>query len=421
MAFYNDPTTYDSKTDTFPADTNPYGIDAQDKVKLGNRENVGTGSVLDYKPRNFDKFAKSEYHVNNLSYPADLLGADNQYGGNYIIFYINVQEDSKVNVTGKANESSDYTPPNVAATSSGLQSAHRYESTSETGMAAVDLQVTAGAAVGVITTTLQGDVGGAGMNLLKGAATVRLAQKATSKTQRLRSAIALHTPNAINVSYGTSWEGADTAEAQLKMLRTGSQQDVKVNLLGGLGEVGKSIDVGLGSLLQQGTNLIGTGAAGGTSAALNDSSGFGNILSAINRQAANSKKEMLFKGVEFRSFAFEYKFAPRSAQELFLVRNIIKMFKFHMHPEYVQGSGHYQYVYPSEFDILYYNNGGESRHLPRYTSCVLESMDVNYTPNGNFTAFGGDSSTDGAPTEIHISLRFKELATLSKNEIADGY
>ena len=87
-----------------------------------------------------------------------------------------------------------------------------------------------------------------------------------------------------------------------------------------------------------------------------------------------------------------------------------------MHPEFTQGEGNYVYLYPSEFDVVYYNNGQENPHLPKYTSCVLQSMEVNYTGNGYFTSFAG-----GAPTHITITMTFKELAPLTKAEIAKGY
>jgi hypothetical protein len=41
-------------------------------------------------------------------------------------------------------------------------------------------------------------------------------------------------------------------------------------------------------------------------------------------------------------------------------------------------------------------------------------MVVNYSPNGQFTAF-----ENGMPTQINVTLTFKELATLTKEKIQD--
>jgi hypothetical protein len=45
-------------------------------------------------------------------------------------------------------------------------------------------------------------------------------------------------------------------------------------------------------------------------------------------------------------------------------------------------------------------------------TAVLTNMSVNYTPNGQFTTFGGEM--DGMPTHINITMTFKELGLLSK-------
>jgi hypothetical protein len=41
-------------------------------------------------------------------------------------------------------------------------------------------------------------------------------------------------------------------------------------------------------------------------------------------------------------------------------------------------------------------------------------MSVNYTPNGMFNTFD-----DGMPTQIDITLNFRELALLTKDKIKD--
>lgn len=352
-------------------------------------------SKLDYKHRAQDKLDKNTYDVTSLQYPKDLMGSNNEYGNNYIVFYINIQQDSVVgvNIDGLTNATID--DPNTVALTKGAQS----DSKVATGTNATLMAGAAGTAFkGLFTTSPSKAVGA----IIGGVATEAMllnSARQTRATKRLKATITLHNPNTISTSYQSSWEGEDTAKTQMAALRFGAVDNIAnaalAPMISGITEALKT--EGLGSYLQMQTG-----------------------------QAANSKKEMLFKGIEFREFDFTYRFAPRSWQELMMVQDIIKMFKFHMHPEYVQGTGNFLYLYPSEFDILYYNNGTENSNLPRYTSCILTSMNVDYTPNGNFTAFGGSLegssvATNGAPTEIAISLHFKELAHLSKKEIADGY
>src|SRR6056300_1652788 len=68
-------------------------------------ETGGDRGVNMYTPRgNASGFSRQSYDVENLSYPDDLFGLNgrmssstaNEYGGNYVVFYINVHQDSKL-------------------------------------------------------------------------------------------------------------------------------------------------------------------------------------------------------------------------------------------------------------------------------------------------------------------------------------
>jgi hypothetical protein len=166
-----------------------------------------------------------------------------------------------------------------------------------------------------------------------------------------------------------------------------------------------------------GSNVAGDGAINSiTAAALSQGlklPGTGGI-SKITGIAPNPRKEQVFKHVNFRNFTFDYQFYPRDIKEAENVLNIIYQFKYHMHPEF-KDANNFLYIYPSEFDIFYYNNGQENMNVNRHTSCVLTDMVVNYSPNGQFTAFA-----NGMPTQINVTLTFKELATLTKEKIQDN-
>ena len=91
------------------------------------------------------------------------------------------------------------------------------------------------------------------------------------------------------------------------------------------------------------------------------------------------------------------------------------MFKLHMQPEY-KDANNFLYIYPSEFDIVHYNGLDENLHLPRHTSCVLTDLSINYAPQSQFTSFEG-----GIPSQINISMTFKELVQMSKERIQEGF
>jgi hypothetical protein len=129
--------------------------------------------------------------------------------------------------------------------------------------------------------------------------------------------------------------------------------------------------------------------------------------------ALNPFREQIFQSVDTRTFKFDYKFLPRSGAESENVWRIINRFKFHMHPEL--SAGGLFYIYPSEFNIVYYYNNVPNPTLFNISTCVLENMTVDY---------GGQqwgSFNDGYPTEINISLKFVELEVLTKERINLGY
>ena len=84
-----------------------------------------------------------------------------------------------------------------------------------------------------------------------------------------------------------------------------------------------------------------------------------------------------------------------------------------MHPE--MSDGKLFFIYPSEFNITYYFGDNKNPYFHKFTTCVLESMDVSY---------GGDqfsSFRNGEPTEINMSLTFRELEVLTKTMINQGF
>lgn len=136
-------------------------------------------------------------------------------------------------------------------------------------------------------------------------------------------------------------------------------------------------------------------------------------LSASSKTSLNPFKEVIFESVDFRSFAFKYKFLPKNKQESEAVRNIIKLFKMHMHPE--MSKDKLFFIYPSEFQITYYFRSAENTYFHKLAPCALESMEVSYGGE-QFSSFD-----DGNPTEINMSLTFRELEILTKKMIDQGY
>lgn len=137
------------------------------------------------------------------------------------------------------------------------------------------------------------------------------------------------------------------------------------------------------------------------------------VVGSSAKVALNPFKEVLFEAIDFRTFNFKYRFFPKSEEEAKSVEKIIKLFKFHMHPDL--SSNKLFFIYPSEFEIAYYFNKDENLYFHRLKPCVLESMDVSYGGE-QFSSF-----FDGRPTEINVTLTFRETEILTKKQIRDGY
>jgi uncharacterized protein YcfJ len=358
-----------------------------------------------YTPRGTaSQFDSGKYDIANFTYPEDLYTNKKEYGGNYAIFYINVSVDSKLITREGATTVSDMTPRDrgdliaMGLTAAQLTTANAgagaVEGAIAGGLLAFNLKGGAvGAASGAVAGTLTGGMVTYGQEKIDKNST----PTASRAQKRLKTAIALHIPNNLAINYGVTWSEDDTG--MLAMAAAATQQGVE--LLKAVQGKGDNSDV------------TGTGAAILTNIALSKGpQGAGN--SVATGLAANPKKEQVFKGVNFRTFSFDYKFFPRNSKESQNILNIIKEFKYHMHPEF-KDANNFVYIYPSEFDIFYYQNGQENMNLHRHTSCVLTDMNINYTPNGMFNTFD-----DGMPTQIDVTLSFRELALLTKDKVKDG-
>ncbi len=342
-------------------------------------------------------FNANKYKIDQLSYPIDLMSP--QYGGNYAVFYINVADDSRLNVKENTVELDP-------TTESRMRGSLVAKNLSVAGLAGsvAGLTILEGASGGVKKGGLKGAKAGAveaapeaGINAIGVAVAGSLAPNASRSQRRLKTAIALHVPNQLSVRYGTMWSEVDTAAIQAVADAGGALAEAMSNPA----NMKKSLASGGAVVREAAANLALTKLpnAGAVSAALGI--------------AANPKKEQTFQGVEFRKFTFDYQFFPRDEFEAQNVLNIIHQFKLHMHPEF-KSELNYVWIYPSEFDIIYYTNGGENLNVHKHTSCILENMTVNYTPNGSFSVFA-----NGMPTQINVSLDFKELQLATKETIGD--
>lgn len=335
------------------------------------------------------------YEFKYMTYPNDLLGSS-KYGGNYMVFYINVLTQSYLLKSETHYEhgtvEKSYVPSSDSKRGAVL------------GLTADQLStgaITQGVSFGGVASVLTGGVKKVATAGAAAAAAVMAATSGGTNTReitRLKDAIALYIPNSLSVRYTSTWDDTDINQLFMAGANLGSGWDALVKAFDE-GKVGESMTAG-GEVL--------------TAALVLNTPGLGDNISINTGRAKNPFKENLYKGVPFRTFQFDYDFLPRNSAEKDSVNEIIKMFKLHMHPE--NSPTGFMYLYPSEFDIEYYTKDKENLNLHRHTSCVLTNLSVNYTPDSQFVTF-----EDGAVAHIKMTLEFKELAILTKELIQDNY
>jgi hypothetical protein len=228
-------------------------------------------------------------------------------------------------------------------------------------------------------------------------------------TTRTMDTIALYMPDTLaftdNQRYSSLELGAENAAkaaAGVSILSdsiTGKEFDPS--------KLGKNATPFLGAIAAK----LSSGILGASSATALFASAFGLVK--------NPQLELLYTSPDFRQFAFEFMFYPRSEKEANEVQSIIQRLRFHQAPEILSGSGGYFMVPPSEFDIEFHYNGEVNPNIPAISTCALTSISVDYAPNG-FRAYEvpGENKpilgSTGMPVGIRVNLTFQELEIMTK-------
>jgi len=133
------------------------------------------------------------------------------------------------------------------------------------------------------------------------------------------------------------------------------------------------------------------------------------ILARETGKILNPNMELLFSGVNLRSFKFSFKMTPRSKTEAEKIRDIIKTLKQNMSPK---EDGVYLGS-PNVFQLEYKKGTSPHPFLHRFKECALTDMSVNYTGEGTYATYSGDLS---APVSMIMDLGFKELEPIYSSD-----
>ena len=175
----------------------------------------------------------------------------------------------------------------------------------------------------------------------------------------------------------------------------------------------------VGELVAAGGVALATTAIGSQSmlgAALIGAGGISSVVTGQLLQAGlaiNPHQAQVFRGVDFRSHQFDYKFVARNQTESNTLKNIISAFKRAMLPGNAigsrEGSAGLAFTYPEEFTLSFAPR--IASYLYQIGRSVLTNFNITY--NGeNLPIF---FETTGAPVSINLSMTFQETQVLTKD------
>ena len=361
-------------------------------------------SVLDSDPLQFGTY----------QFPKDVF--ENQQLGHYIVFYVNVQDRSKYEYGKTAKQVREMHSAEIKAYEQGA-------SVGDGGF--VDLKGEYPKKKEYyFTRAMKNKAGNYSISNEDGtiidladsnrnSGSLQGISKTKKTTTRIKESIALYLPP--NVVDTTSATYDDTPTGLLgfgldTFLQTANAVELKD--FEAAGKLGASAvkDFLEASFIKMG---------GAFAEALSGSEGAIPLANKVFGRADNPFVEVLFNTMNVRTFQYNFNFAPRNESETLEIQQIIQLFRFHMAPE-IQDQNRRYYTLPSEFDIHYMfkTDDGDSYENDFYTrigTCVLENVTTNYTPGGV------KSFADGAPTQITMSLQFRETEVLTKEKINQGY
>jgi hypothetical protein len=354
------------------------------------------------------------YNVGTFEYPENLReDPDTQH---YVAFYILAREKSEVvrGLAGAVENQEGLRPPELITRGSETDIRRNYRS------AGNNLNLTDGKALGMIGNNLgslaglavllkDGISGISGTRVIAAAATKVVVDKIAEETGekfkgtavgkalfesgttvRLKEVITLHMEEKPSVRYAVNYNTKDLGVLTGAIVQGSATDASKAKEF-----MGEGFARAIAELIKL-PGIIG-------------SSTLADIRELTTATRTNPFRQVMFESVDYRTFNFRYNFFPRSEKESKDVRNIIDLFKRHMHPELSENK--FFHIYPSEFEIRYMYKTKENPYLHKISTCALTDMQVDY---------GGDQFStfeNGAPTQISMTLTFRELEQLDSKRI----
>ena len=238
----------------------------------------------------------------------------------------------------------------------------------------------------------------------------RLSKDMNSRTKYM---IELPIPQDINDSNSVTW-----GEDRMNVLELAALNVAQKAMTGNIAENAVQTAEAAVTMLNTGVEIPGLTAdtqaavraaiSGAAIGALGSNVSARSVISRSTGQILNNNLELLFQGVNLRSFPFSITFSPRGPEESAVVKDIIRSLKMSMAPKAGEIDGSVSLGMflksPDVFQLRYMKDDVDHPFLNAFKLCALTGMSVNYTNAGTYATY-----EDGTPVNIRMNLTFKEL------------
>ena len=213
--------------------------------------------------------------------------------------------------------------------------------------------------------------------------------------REVKTTIAIYMPQTLKFNLAADYGAADIGGA------LGAFAKIKDAINNGTGFTGPD----MGAVAQQAGKLA-TGLSSFFTGGLGE--GIGAAVQRRTGIAPAAMTEMIFNGIDYRTFSFTFKFTPRSRKESDVVNNLLHAIKDAMLPTKIGTKSIAAYQVPHEFVIRFMKGTKINPYLDQIGLCACTGVDIDY---------GGDkfsTHASGDPVSIDATLTFRELELMER-------
>lgn len=218
--------------------------------------------------------------------------------------------------------------------------------------------------------------------------------------------ILLYMPDDVQDAYRSNWEGKQFGSITAGVLAAAGKDGTAAKLKS-LAETG----------LNAGNRLAVNAAAAAVStlakSITGDSISNQDVFASVGGVIRNPNVELLFQSMSLRTFDLTFRMSPYYEKETKIIEDIISLFKQAMLPSYKADKGVFgiknsatdaAFIKVPKLCLVQYMRGADPHpHLPKYKLCAITDMNVNFTPDNNYSTFSG-----GGPVSYELKLNFME-------------